>query len=141
MKYIFLALLIGFGIYEYFSDVYPYTGMKDHSVSSYPQQQEETQTATPIQESQNEIYLQKPITTKRKTIPFKKPASFTESNVKPISRPIVKPKTHFKCDGRQHCSQMRSYEEAKYFLRNCPNPKMDGDSDGIPCERQFGRYD
>lgn len=43
----------------------------------------------------------------------------------------------FSCDGRQHCSQMRSYEEAVYFLRNCPNVKMDGDGDGIPCESQF----
>lgn len=47
--------------------------------------------------------------------------------------------SNFSCDGRQHCSQMRSYEEAVFFLRNCPNTKMDGDGDGIPCERQFGR--
>lgn len=45
----------------------------------------------------------------------------------------------YRCDGRQHCSQMHSYEEAVFFLRNCPNTKMDGDGDGIPCERQFGR--
>jgi hypothetical protein len=46
-------------------------------------------------------------------------------------------KTKFKCDGRQHCSQMKSYAEAKYFIKHCPNTKMDGDNDGIPCERQF----
>lgn len=40
----------------------------------------------------------------------------------------------FKCDGRQHCSQMHSRAEAKFFIRNCPNTKMDGDRDGIPCE-------
>lgn len=40
----------------------------------------------------------------------------------------------FTCDGRQHCSQMRSRAEAEFFLRNCPNTKMDGDHDGIPCE-------
>jgi len=40
----------------------------------------------------------------------------------------------FSCDGRQHCSQMNSRAEAVYFLRNCPNTKMDGDYDGIPCE-------
>jgi hypothetical protein len=40
----------------------------------------------------------------------------------------------FKCDGRQHCSQMRSFKEAKYFIQHCPNTKMDGDNDGIPCE-------
>ena len=46
----------------------------------------------------------------------------------------------FQCDGRQYCSQMRSYEEAKYFLDHCKDVKMDGDKDGIPCERQFQRY-
>ncbi|WP_460804632.1 excalibur calcium-binding domain-containing protein [Microbulbifer agarilyticus] len=40
----------------------------------------------------------------------------------------------FKCDGRQHCSQMNSREEAIFFIRNCPNTKMDGDNDGVPCE-------
>ena len=38
------------------------------------------------------------------------------------------------CDGRQHCSQMRSRAEAEFFVRNCPNTKMDGDHDGVPCE-------
>jgi len=47
---------------------------------------------------------------------------------------------NFQCDGRQHCSQMNSYEEAKYFIENCPNTKMDEDHDGKPCERQFNRY-
>ena len=40
----------------------------------------------------------------------------------------------FNCDGRQHCSQMNSRAEAEYFVRNCPNTKMDGDNDGEPCE-------
>ena len=48
-------------------------------------------------------------------------------------------KGQFKCDGRTHCSEMRSYEEALYFLRNCPNTKMDGNNDGEPCEQQFGK--
>ncbi|WP_310317356.1 excalibur calcium-binding domain-containing protein [Hydrogenophaga palleronii] len=43
----------------------------------------------------------------------------------------------FSCDGRQHCSQMRSCKEAHYFLANCPDVKMDGDRDGIPCEEQW----
>ena len=46
-------------------------------------------------------------------------------------------KQNFRCDGRKYCSQMHSCEEAKYFLRNCPDPKMDGDNDGIPCEKQW----
>jgi cold shock CspA family protein len=43
----------------------------------------------------------------------------------------------FRCDGRTHCSQMTSCAEATYFLRNCPNVKMDGNHDGIPCEQQW----
>lgn len=43
----------------------------------------------------------------------------------------------FSCDGRRHCSQMTSCEEATYFLRNCPNTEMDGNGDGIPCESQW----
>ena len=45
--------------------------------------------------------------------------------------------TTFECDGRTHCSQMRSCAEAEYFLRNCPGTKMDGDHDGEPCEQQW----
>lgn len=41
---------------------------------------------------------------------------------------------NFTCDGRQHCSQMTSRAEAEFFTRHCPNTKMDGDDDGIPCE-------
>lgn len=48
-------------------------------------------------------------------------------------------KSKFKCDHRKHCSQMKSYEEALFFLKNCPDVKMDGDDDGIPCERQFNK--
>ncbi len=43
--------------------------------------------------------------------------------------------SNFQCDGRQHCSQMRSRAEAEFFVANCPNTKMDGDHDGVPCER------
>lgn len=43
----------------------------------------------------------------------------------------------FRCDGRTHCSQMTSCEEATFFLRNCPNVKMDGDDDRVPCEKQW----
>jgi len=41
------------------------------------------------------------------------------------------------CDGRQHCSQMTSCEEATWFLQHCPGTKMDGEGDGIPCEDQW----
>lgn len=44
---------------------------------------------------------------------------------------------YYSCSGKQHCSQMSSCEEAKFYINNCPNTKMDGDNDGIPCERQL----
>jgi hypothetical protein len=43
----------------------------------------------------------------------------------------------FVCDGRTHCSQMTSCEEARFFIQNCPGTEMDGDGDGIPCESQW----
>ena len=50
------------------------------------------------------------------------------------------PTPQFTCQGKTHCSQMTSYEDALFYLRYCPNTHIDGDNDGIPCERQFGRY-
>jgi len=47
------------------------------------------------------------------------------------------PDITYQCDGRVYCSQMRSCEEARWFLQHCPGTKMDGDHDGIPCEDQF----
>ena len=41
------------------------------------------------------------------------------------------------CDGRQYCSQMTSCGEARYFLKNCPGVKMDGNHDGVPCQEQW----
>lgn len=60
------------------------------------------------------------------------------SELLPSDAPPVTPAppaaSRFSCDGRQHCSQMSSRAEAEFFVRNCPNTKMDGDHDGIPCE-------
>ena len=47
------------------------------------------------------------------------------------------PVSSFKCDGRTRCPQMRSCEEATYFVQHCPDTKMDGDDDGVPCEQQW----
>lgn len=66
--------------------------------------------------------------------------AFESSHVQSVqNKSSTKANHQFQCDGREHCSQMSSYEEALFFLKNCPNTKMDGDGDGIPCERQFGR--
>jgi len=50
------------------------------------------------------------------------------------------PKEQFECDGRRYCSQMTSCKEATFFINNCPNTRMDGDRDGIPCEGHWCRY-
>ncbi|EMK3344960.1 cold shock domain-containing protein [Vibrio sp. YT-17] len=46
-------------------------------------------------------------------------------------------KMGFSCTGKTYCSQMISCAEAKFYLANCPDTKLDGDGDGIPCESQF----
>lgn len=43
----------------------------------------------------------------------------------------------FTCEGKRFCSQMSSCDEATYYLRHCPDTEMDGDGDGVPCERQW----
>lgn len=56
----------------------------------------------------------------------------------PLNAPVLlAPKASFQCDGRKHCSQMTSCAEAKYFLQHCPDPRMDGNRDGVPCEQQW----
>lgn len=47
------------------------------------------------------------------------------------------PLASFRCDGRSYCSQMKSCDEASFFLQNCPSVQMDGDGDGVPCEQQW----
>jgi endonuclease YncB( thermonuclease family) len=41
----------------------------------------------------------------------------------------------FRCDGRTRCGQMTSCAEATFFAKSCPGAKMDGNRDGVPCER------
>jgi len=53
------------------------------------------------------------------------------------SQAVVKQPAELRCDGRERCPQMHSCEEATWFLNNCPNTKMDGDHDGVPCEDQW----
>lgn len=54
-----------------------------------------------------------------------------------ISAPVVAGPSRFQCDGRTYCSEMTSCAEATFFIRNCPNTKMDGNGDGVPCESQW----
>lgn len=59
------------------------------------------------------------------------------SSLSTSTQAVAAQPSQFTCDGRQHCSQMHSYEEAVFFINHCPGTKMDGDNDGEPCEGQF----
>lgn len=42
------------------------------------------------------------------------------------------------CEGHTRCGQMHSCAEAKMWLQRCADvAEMDGDGDGVPCERQW----
>jgi len=58
----------------------------------------------------------------------------SESRTEPSSEVVP---TNGRCDGRIYCSQMTSCAEAKFFLKNCPGTRMDGNNDGVPCEQQW----
>ncbi len=64
-------------------------------------------------------------------------SSFSQAEANPSDSPQQAATFVRQCDGRQYCSQMTSCEEATWFLQNCPNTRMDGEGDGIPCERQW----
>ncbi|MBF7728533.1 excalibur calcium-binding domain-containing protein [Pseudomonas sp. N040] len=111
MKRILIALAIGYGLWDYYlkpSESPVLTNIaEDGSVLSAP-------------------VLQAP------------QPSFLPLGAAPAAvRSSAKAAESYHCDGRTHCSQMHSCEEAMYFLRNCPGTQMDGEADGIPCERQW----
>lgn len=39
------------------------------------------------------------------------------------------------CGSKKHCSEMTSCEEARYYLVHCDAKLLDGDADGVPCEK------
>lgn len=55
----------------------------------------------------------------------------------PSAKEVSPNASAFRCDGRTHCSQMTSCEEATWFLKNCTGVQMDGNGDGVPCEKQW----
>lgn len=66
-----------------------------------------------------------------------KERTFSASRVATLPTEQIEQTEQFQCQGKVWCSEMTSYEEAVFYLRNCPGTKMDGDGDGIPCEQQF----
>jgi len=59
----------------------------------------------------------------------------------PVMNPqITEPQNNYACEGKQYCTEMLSCEEARFYLENCPNVKIDGDNDGVPCETQWCNF-
>jgi endonuclease YncB( thermonuclease family) len=58
------------------------------------------------------------------------PTTAAQANLQPAQ-------AAYRCDGRTYCSQMTSCAEANFFLQHCPGVKMDGNRDGVPCEKQW----
>ena len=42
------------------------------------------------------------------------------------------------CGGKKYCSEMVSCEEARHYLAQCGIKTLDGDGDGVPCEKLCG---
>ncbi len=60
-----------------------------------------------------------------------------ENNADMASYLTNESENNYSCTGKIYCSEMASCEEAKFYQRNCPGTKMDGDGDGVPCESQW----
>ncbi len=41
----------------------------------------------------------------------------------------------FSCSGKRYCREMTSCEEAKFYLAQCGVSSLDGNKDGVPCEK------
>ncbi|WP_442970729.1 excalibur calcium-binding domain-containing protein [Roseomonas sp. USHLN139] len=41
----------------------------------------------------------------------------------------------FSCGTKRYCGQMLNCAEAQFYFRRCGVTRLDGDRDGIPCER------
>jgi hypothetical protein len=66
--------------------------------------------------------------------------NFTPARDTPIfdpARPAVA--QSFSCEPRKTCGRIRSCDEAVWYLYNCSwGGRLDGDSDGAPCENLCG---
>lgn len=117
------------------------SGLVFHKYQSY-QQSKKLKAAQLIEEQRKIVEQQRKAIGELPEVKLseKSKRALESSHVQSVqNKSSTKANHQFQCDGREHCSQMSSYEEALFFLKNCPNTKMDGDGDGIPCERQFGR--
>jgi hypothetical protein len=48
------------------------------------------------------------------------------------------PRGPWQCGTKTYCTQMTSCAEAQFHYRSCGLLRLDGDRDGVPCERLCG---
>ena len=51
------------------------------------------------------------------------------------SAPAATTSGGFSCSGKRYCREMTSCEEAKFYLAQCGVGSLDGNRDGVPCEK------
>lgn len=61
----------------------------------------------------------------------------TSSPPTSIREPAAQPSGtgNYHCEGKHTCSQMSSCAEARFYLQQCGATRLDGDGDGVPCEK------
>ncbi|MDT4288897.1 excalibur calcium-binding domain-containing protein [Methylomonas sp. MO1] len=97
-----------------------------------------TANLKPLAEVKAEQQPVSKITDKVKSF-FRNGSNSEQADAAPTGNAAEQRSQKYVCDGRTYCSQMTSCEEATFFINNCPDTKMDGNNDGIPCEKQWCR--
>ncbi len=49
--------------------------------------------------------------------------------------PAITASGGFSCGGKRYCREMAGCEEAKFYLNTCDVGSLDGNKDGVPCEK------
>lgn len=52
-----------------------------------------------------------------------------------VNAPKAAASSGFSCSGKRYCREMTSCEEAKFYLTSCDVRSLDGNKDGVPCEK------
>lgn len=55
--------------------------------------------------------------------------------VTPVPAPVAATAQGTACASKRHCSEMSSCEEARHHLAKCGIKALDGNGDGVPCEK------
>ena len=53
----------------------------------------------------------------------------------PVGKVVTTHGNVTRCGTKRYCREMASCEEALHYLKNCGLKQLDGDSDGVPCEK------